>query len=460
MAVCLLFQTGLYPGRTSDLSPGVGCKPAKFPRFSRSRGSFTGTDFLMEYRMHDVHAGAGINKLLDEALRIVAEALSADLVLVMEHGAIDRQSDYCSSTGRDQTTAMRLGRQLLDQVLQDADEDPETLTSSRDLTPGRVCRPSREFLQAHDLHAGLYTAVSCGQGTVMVFAGYAQAAEHAGQSDARFLHALTSMLGLAVTSASAELERSASQQIHQGRILLEYNKELENKLRCSGHELDLLSKRLMLAQEAERKRIAMELHDGIGQSLSAIKFGVENALLESSERTSQQNSECLKDIVDKLRNAIKEVRSISMGLRPSILDDLGLLATIGWFCREFRSLHPAIRIATHIKADDGDIPDVLGIVVFRILQEALNNIGRHADASNVSVEFSRSGDSLKLRIEDDGRGIPAEACRVAGGMGLGSMKERVKLSCGILTIDTGHGTGTILQATWPLTKRVDDKSDC
>jgi PAS domain S-box-containing protein len=227
-------------------------------------------------------------------------------------------------------------------------------------------------------------------------------------------------------------------------------KNAEDGLRCSERELGALSEKLLLAQEAERKRIALELHDGIGQSLSAIKFGVESALQACGEKTPQQNGKYLQSVVDKLRDAINEVRSISMGLRPSMLDDLGLVATIGWFCREFESLYPTIRIKKRVELEEFEIPDVLKIVVFRIVQEALNNIGKHAGASAVSVELARTGGTLKLRIEDAGRGISSEDFRVVKGLGLSSMKERAKLSSGRLTVDTSHGTGTVVQVVWPL----------
>jgi PAS domain S-box-containing protein len=227
-------------------------------------------------------------------------------------------------------------------------------------------------------------------------------------------------------------------------------KDAEDGLRCSERELSVLSEKLLLTQEVERKRIALELHDGIGQSLSAIKFGVESALQSCGKNTPQESREYLNSVVDKLRNAINEVRSISMGLRPSMLDDLGLVATIGWFCREFQSLHPTIRIKKQVELEESEVPDVLKIVVFRILQEALNNIGKHAGASSVSVELTRTDGSLRLVVEDDGRGISSEVLRAGKGLGLGSMKERAKLSCGRLTVDTTHSTGTVVQVVWPL----------
>jgi PAS domain S-box-containing protein len=226
-------------------------------------------------------------------------------------------------------------------------------------------------------------------------------------------------------------------------------KNAEDGLRCSERELSDLSEKLLLTQEAERKRIALELHDGIGQSLTAIKLSVETALQVRGEKTPQQNG-CMKGVVDKLCDAIKEVRSISMGLRPSMLDDLGLVATIGWFCREFQAVYPSIRIKKRIELEGGEIPDGLQIVIFRILQEAFNNIGKHAGASTISVELERAGDTLKLLIEDDGRGIAPEAFRVGKGLGLGSMKERAKLSSGSFTVDSTHGTGTAIRVVWPL----------
>jgi signal transduction histidine kinase len=158
----------------------------------------------------------------------------------------------------------------------------------------------------------------------------------------------------------------------------------------------------------------------------------------------------MKSVIGKLHDAIDEVRSISMGLRPSMLDDLGLVVTIGWFCRESQSLYPTIRIKKRVGIEESEIPDALKIVIFRVLQEALNNIGKHAGASTVSVELERTGGTLMLRIEDDGRGISPEVFRVSKGLGLSSMKERAKLSSGRFTVDTRYGTGTVVKVVWPL----------
>jgi PAS domain S-box-containing protein len=679
--------------------------------------------------IYDALAGADINNLLREAVEIVADTLSVDHVLVLELGAITSQSCFCSSLGWDPSTALRLGKQLLDRARRSESADPEEITSAEGQLQGGMYRPSPSFLQALGLNGGLFASGPCGEGSLALFAGHARAGALCGASEARSLHAIVTVLSLAVRRASTELAHIANLQqvvrakrqwettldaspqlvclidehglviranrtlerwqlgevrsvrgthvhdmLHPGctdssceliaqwermsrllndtpfaecalhdllpgfdlhlslcrvngsrhgdgaagqgyaflliedislqkrqeRLLADYNQELEKQLqeqsaqlkaanarledeirehmhdkgilresekryvcfventltgiyaikndrivfyntrfaeifgygrdeiyqldlqelfpsdkqetvsgqmtanngigeentlkatnragetiwlrrsliaidslsepmilgsvidvtaqknaedglRSSERELSVLSDKLLLAQEAERKRIALELHDGIGQSLSAIKFGVESALQACGENTRQLNGQYLKSVVEQLRDAIKEVRSISMGLRPSMLDDLGLVATIGWFCREFQSLYPAIRINKRVELEEFEIPDVLKVVVFRILQEALNNIGKHAGASAVSVELARTRGTLTLRIEDDGRGISSEDdFRVAKGLGLSSMKERAKLSSGRFTVDTSHDTGTVVQVVWPL----------
>jgi PAS domain S-box-containing protein len=235
-----------------------------------------------------------------------------------------------------------------------------------------------------------------------------------------------------------------------GNIIdLTKQKVIEDALRCSQCDLQILSEKLITTQEAERKQIAAELHDSIGQSISAVKFGVENALRECGEELPASSRKYLTGAVDKLRATIEEVRKISMDLRPSMLDDLGLIATIGWFCREFRTLFPEVVVDVCTDVEESELPGSLKLTVFRILQEALNNIGKHAKASRVSIALARKGDSLTLEIEDDGLGFAVEAASSGRGFGLGSMRERAKLSRGTLDIESSPGAGTIVRATWP-----------
>jgi PAS domain S-box-containing protein len=228
-------------------------------------------------------------------------------------------------------------------------------------------------------------------------------------------------------------------------------KNTEDALRLSQRELQILSERLLQAQEAERKRIASELHDSVGQSITAIKFGMENAMREYEGTLPQSGRLYLQGAIEKLRDTVDEVRNISMNLRPSMLDDLGLQATISWFTREYKSHFPAISVGTQIEIEESDLSDARKVVIFRVVQESLNNIAKHAEASNVSVELLSAGDMLTLSVKDDGKGFSLDTVYTGQGFGLSSMRERVKLTAGAFAIESTPGVGTLVHATWPFT---------
>ena len=142
-----------------------------------------------------------------------------------------------------------------------------------------------------------------------------------------------------------------------------------------------------------------------------------------------------------------------MDLRPSILDDLGILATISWFCREFENVHPDIRVEKEVTVEEEEVPDNLKIIIYRILQEAFNNAAKHSRASRVLVRLGKEGKSIGLKISDNGTGFDMEEVRLKEGMskglGLASMRERVELSGGHFNIETGAGRGTAILACWP-----------
>lgn len=222
------------------------------------------------------------------------------------------------------------------------------------------------------------------------------------------------------------------------------------RLMRSELELHTLSSQLMAAQESERKRIANELHDGLGQRLSAIKFAVENVWHTTDKEVHPEQSSRLGAIVEAIRDSIEEVRRVSMDLRPSILDDLGLLATIGWFCREFGQLFPNIGVHRNITATETDIPDEVKLVIFRILQEAFHNIARHAQADQVELDLLSYNNNLSLIIRDNGCGIHSiDHSPCAKGLGLRSMRERAELTRGEFKIDSVDGRGTTISVQWP-----------
>lgn len=230
-------------------------------------------------------------------------------------------------------------------------------------------------------------------------------------------------------------------------------KEMEQAIMESERELRLLSAQLLSAEENERKRIAQELHDGIGQSLSALKFGVENVLHQLRQGAMEKAAGYLNTFIPVIQNTIEEVRTIVMDLRPSTLDDLGILPTIRWFCREFQTIHPRIRIEEEISLEERDVPENLKSVVYRILQEGLNNVSKHSGADGVWVVLGKRDDRITLEIRDNGAGFDPGALASAEGprrgFGLTSMRERAELTGGRLQIESGPHRGTRILVSWP-----------
>lgn len=226
----------------------------------------------------------------------------------------------------------------------------------------------------------------------------------------------------------------------------------EEALRESDKELRVLSNQLLSAEEKERKRIARELHDGIGQALSAIKFSVENALLEVRAAANPIDLVPLEAVIPLTRKTIEEVRRIVKDLRPSILDDLGILATIGWFCREFQNVYTGIRIETTIDVEEDEVPLYLKTTIYRILQEALNNVAKHSQANFAYLQLRKTDSDLNLSIQDNGRGFnldKAMALKTSRrGFGLAIMRERAELSGASFEINSAAESGTTIKVVW------------
>lgn len=226
----------------------------------------------------------------------------------------------------------------------------------------------------------------------------------------------------------------------------------EENLRHSEEELRLLSGQLMSIQETERKRIAADLHDGIGQSLSVIKLSIEQAAYSLSKGATREAAETLQQLAPRVKDAIVEIRRISMDLRPSTLDDLGILPTLSWFFREFEAAARGITVERSITAVESDIPAALKVVIFRILQEAVSNIVKHAGATRIRFGLEKDNDTLIFRVEDNGCGFDAIAFHEtpSEGLGLRSMQERARLSGGNYQLKSVPKQGTSIRITWPL----------
>jgi PAS domain S-box-containing protein len=249
-----------------------------------------------------------------------------------------------------------------------------------------------------------------------------------------------------------ENQRKASIVIHRD---VTERKKAQRALQASAGKLRYFSSRLQSAQEEERKRIARDLHDSIGQSLALIKLQVENTLksIQTGHRPVDGMVETLNDLLPTIQDCIEEVRRICTGLRPDLLDHIGIIATIGWFCRNFHLSCPEIFIEQTIDVAEEAIPEPLKIVIFRILQEALSNVSKYGQATSVHVDLAKKDGLLQLVIKDNGTGFDAEAVLAKDGcdrgLGLTSMRERTELSGGRFNLESTIGQGTTIAAVWP-----------
>jgi signal transduction histidine kinase len=248
------------------------------------------------------------------------------------------------------------------------------------------------------------------------------------------------------------LEDMVAQRTHELAMTVESlqeevyeHKRTAQALRDSQQALRRLTLKMVDTQENERRVVAKELHDSIGASLAAIKYAVEGRLMGMPE-APPEDVISLEKVVEHLNETIQEVRRISASLRPAMIDDLGLLSTIEWFCRNSGEMYADTRIATRLEVGEYDIPQPSKIVIYRVLQEAVNNALKHSGAATVLVRLAKTDDRIRLCVEDDGCGFdPGQAeidCDALSGFGLEGMHDRAAMVGGRLSIDSRPGQGT------------------
>lgn len=254
---------------------------------------------------------------------------------------------------------------------------------------------------------------------------------------------------------TASVRHFTSEIEKQERNLLHSHENLEKQVAERTSELQVLSKKLIMAQENERFKLAAELHDNIGATLGAIKFGMERSL--RSVRSLPEH-ELQPDICDTLTTAVSLVkklathlRRIQNELRPPQLE-LGLEATVTDFCEEYERMFAHMPIEVSVALDEEKLPPNLPLVIFRIIQEALSNIVKHSRASRASVFLGMEGDTLRLSVSDNGKGFSVAEkladVSVKSGLGLKSLRERAQISSGVLSMDSAPGEGTVITVVW------------
>ena len=242
------------------------------------------------------------------------------------------------------------------------------------------------------------------------------------------------------TADLAQTVRALEQEIAERR-------RTEQALRQTEQTLRFLSLKMVETQENERKQLAKELHDSIGSSLAAIKFAVEEKL-ENMRDDPPTETISLEKIVGHIHDTIKEVRRISTNLRPSMLDDLGLLATIQWHCRRSEEMYSNVRIEGRFEVKEDDLPEWSKIVIYRVTQEALNNALKHSGADTVRIILEKKEECIRACVKDNGCGFDPET-KMKGsdpmaGYGLRAMQDRAEVVGGSFYIESHAGQGTIV----------------
>ena len=247
------------------------------------------------------------------------------------------------------------------------------------------------------------------------------------------------------------LKPYTEREIHTVIQIALYKHQVDRRLRDDSLQMRALTRRAHEMQEAECRRIALELHDEIGQSLTAIKINLQTRQKYEDQTPEQLNAENLA-IVERL---LQQVRSLTLSLHPSVLDDLGLLPALRWMATQV-----ATRSGFVVSVNAGDsetskrLPPQLESACYRIAQEALTNIARHAKATRVEIDLAIDASGVTLKVWDDGCGFDTEnknsRGHVGASLGLIGMHERARLLGGDLTIESQPGHGCTVRLRSPL----------
>ena len=227
----------------------------------------------------------------------------------------------------------------------------------------------------------------------------------------------------------------------------------QNTIRERTETLELLSAQLLTAEENEKKRIADQLHDDVAQMLSAVKFQVEHACQVAREQSAEENAKSLASIVSIIQDAIRKVSTMAMDLRPPSLDELGVVATIEWYFREYQSHHPEIRVQSEVAIVENEVSRSLKIIIYRIIQETLENIAKFALANQINVHLNNADGNIVLTINDNGRMYKSGEASADKGeekrIWFYAIKERAVLSGGTVSSVNKTSGGYTMQISWP-----------
>ena len=252
------------------------------------------------------------------------------------------------------------------------------------------------------------------------------------------------LLAIVYVLTSRELVRRERMRVR----LLEQKHMLEEQVRDRTAELSALSSDLQHVQEVEKSELARELHDEMGSILVSAKMDVSWAI-SRIRQTHPEVTEKLQRALNTLDDGVEIKRRIIDDLRPALLDNLGLGAAITWHVEQM-SERSGLLCTVLVPEDDSPLPGHISIALFRVAQEALTNIVRHAKAANTRVELQRTAEEVRLEIKDDGDGLPPAAQAGQTAHGILSMRQRILGVGGEFDMRSGRALGTVIRVRVPL----------
>lgn len=229
---------------------------------------------------------------------------------------------------------------------------------------------------------------------------------------------------------------------------------LRQNLEDSKKRLQNLSAQLFRAGEEDRKQFAREIHDDLGQPLVAIKVGLDNALYDLDDDIHIGLKRWLVSAAGLAKSLVDRVRMMQDAMYPAALQDFGPLVALDAFVNNYKQIYPGLEVNKVVLVQESDIPEGLGTILFRIVQEALYNAAKHSCGDTVSVALDKRDGRLRLAVRDNGKGFdlaavgPTPGCLT--GLGLPSMQERTEMTGGTFSIHSAQGKGTFIQIEWPL----------
>ncbi len=327
-------------------------------------------------------------------------------------------------------------------------------------------RVNKEHMRRHNIRSVLVAPLILRNEELgAIFFNYHTARHEFTEEDLNFTKQMASIAGIALANARLfDARKTAEDEVRRA------NRELEERVRDRTAEIEAqykelkelnsmikrLSHKTIKAMESDRKALSKEIHDSIGGTLAAIKMQLEARMSRMKPSAQDLPSDLIpfEKIVVHLSEAIKETKRISWQLRSLTLDDFGLKSALIEHIGRFKKFYPAIEVVSQIETPDQDIPDEIQTVLYRIVQEALNNVGRHSDATLVVVKLTNPQNQIWLKVEDNGCGFDLQKT-LAGTQsltcfGVHSMRERAEICKGKFQIYSEPGYGTTIDVYIPV----------